>query len=96
MKTLPKWLEHLEDDDLMFIKRFILSSGSLKEMAQIYEVTYPTVRLRMDKLIDKVKLYDESDDAFIAYLKELTLNQKMSYDTAKKLAEMYRKTKGMK
>ncbi|MFP4287060.1 MAG: DUF2089 family protein [Candidatus Izemoplasmataceae bacterium] len=95
MNKIPKWLEHLDDDDLMFIKRFILASGSLKEMASIYEVTYPTVRLRMDKLIAKVKLYDESDDTFIAYLKQLTLDQHMSYETAKKVAEMYRKTKGM-
>lgn len=96
MNQIPKWLENLDDDDLMFIKKFILASGSLKEMAAHYEVTYPTVRLRMDKLIDKVKLYDDSDDAFIAYLKELTLDKQMPYETAKKIADMYRKTKGLK
>ena len=42
-----------------FIKKFMLASGSLKEMARQYGVTYPTVRLRLDKLIQKIKVNDE-------------------------------------
>ena len=40
------WIEDLSEEDLAFIKRFILSSGSLKDMAKQYNVTYPTIRLR--------------------------------------------------
>ncbi len=52
------WLDGLSDEDRMFIKRFVLASGSLKQMAQSYGVTYPTVRLRLDRLIQKVVLLD--------------------------------------
>jgi len=53
-----KWTDHLSDEDLAFIKRFVLASGSLKELAQAYGISYPTVRLRLDRLIDKIKVLD--------------------------------------
>ena len=57
-----KWLEFMTEEDLSFIRRFILASGSLKEMAAIYGVSYPTVRLRLDRLIDKIKILDSQED----------------------------------
>ena len=54
-----QWAELLAEEDLSFIKRFVLASGSLKEMAKLYGVTYPTIRLRLDRLIQKVKILDE-------------------------------------
>lgn len=48
---MPDWMANLADEDLTFIRKFIMSSGSLKQLAQDYNVTYPTVRLRLDKLI---------------------------------------------
>jgi hypothetical protein len=56
-----KWVDALEDEDLSFIKRFVLASGSLKELASFYGISYPTVRLRLDRLIEKVKLLDRQD-----------------------------------
>ena len=53
LQVIPEWIVNLDDEDVSFIKRFLLASGSLKEMARQYEVTYPTVRLRLDKLIQK-------------------------------------------
>ena len=55
------WTAGLADEDLSFIKRFILASGSLKELAGVYGISYPTVRLRLDRLIEKVKLLDRLD-----------------------------------
>ena len=46
IEVIPSWMENLEVEDLTFIKNFILSSGSLKEIAREYDVSYPTVRLR--------------------------------------------------
>ena len=57
------WLEVLSDEDLAFLKRFLLTSGSLKELAQAYGISYPTVRLRLDRLIEKVKIGDTQDAA---------------------------------
>lgn len=44
-------LARLSDDDQQFVLSFILSSGSLKQMARLYGVSYPTVRNRLDDLI---------------------------------------------
>ena len=53
LELLPDWMTNLEEEDVAFIKKFILASGSLKEVAGQYGVTYPTVRLRLDRLIQK-------------------------------------------
>jgi len=50
-----RWTELLEPEELSFIRRFVLASGSLKEMAEEYGVSYPTIRLRLDGLIEKVR-----------------------------------------
>jgi len=55
------WLDKLSDEDASFIKRFLLASGSLKELAKAYGITYPTVRLRLDRLIEKVKVLDSQE-----------------------------------
>ena len=47
---LPALLR-LSNDDQQFVLSFILSSGSLKEMAKLCGVSYPTVRNRLDDLI---------------------------------------------
>ena len=39
---MPEWLASLDEEDVSFIKKFVLASGSLKEVAGIYGVTYPT------------------------------------------------------
>ena len=55
------WLAKLSDEDVSFIKRFVLASGSLKDLAKAYGITYPTVRLRLDRLIEKVKILDSQE-----------------------------------
>ena len=34
MDTVPMWMKNLDDEDMIFIKRFLLASGSLKEVAK--------------------------------------------------------------
>ena len=53
-----RWTDGLSDEDMSFLKRFLLSSGSLKGLAEAYQISYPTVRLRLDRLIEKVKILD--------------------------------------
>lgn len=53
------WVDFLSEEDLAFIKRFVLASGSLKEMAKAYRISYPTVRLRLDRLIEKIKVVED-------------------------------------
>ncbi len=95
MNLVPQWITSLDEEDLKFIKRFLLASGSLKQIAEEYGVTYPTVRLRLDRLIQKVKINEESqDDSYITTIKQLALEEKISFQTAKVLITEYRKTKG--
>jgi hypothetical protein len=44
------------------MKRFILCSGSLKDLAGAYGITYPTIRLRLDRLIAKIQVVDDQQD----------------------------------
>jgi hypothetical protein len=55
---MTAWLEWLSDEDLAFMKRFLLASGSLKDLARAYGISYPTVRLRLDRLIEKIKVFE--------------------------------------
>ena len=94
IELLPEWMAGLEEEDVAFIKKFILASGSLKEMAGQYGVTYPTVRLRLDRLIQKIRLTeDTAADPYIATIKRLAMNEKLDLDTAKVLITEYKKTK---
>ena len=62
-------------------------------MAAEYGVTYPTVRLRLDRLIQKIQLEDAvARSPMSALIKRLALNDKLDFDTAKLLIAEYRKT----
>ncbi len=93
-KQFPAWLTGLEEEELSFIKNFILASGSLKEIAKIYGVTYPTVRLRLDQLIQKIQLNEQkTEEPFVAVVKQLAIEEKLDFDIAKLLIAAYRKEK---
>ena len=94
IEIIPDWMANLDDEDVIFIKKFILASGSLKEMAGQYGVSYPTVRLRLDRLIQKIQLSeDRAAEPYVALIKRLALSGKLDFDTAKVLVSEYRKTK---
>lgn len=84
-------IENLDDAEIDFIKRFILESGSLKEMAKIYGVSYPTVRLRLDRLIEKIRLSDKEDLSYVSLIKSMAIDGKITLDAAKILIEEYKK-----
>ncbi|HIY74402.1 MAG TPA: DUF2089 domain-containing protein [Candidatus Intestinimonas merdavium] len=94
ISVVPEWMADLEEEDVAFLRRFLLASGSLKEVAGEYGVSYPTVRLRLDRLIQKVRLADDrAADPYVALIKRLAVNDKLDFDTAKLLISEYRKTK---
>ena len=97
VEIVPDWFANLDDEDLSFIKKFILASGSLKEIANTYGVTYPTVRLRLDKIIQKIQISDDTqNEPYISLIKRLAVNEKLDLNTAKILISEYKKTKGEK
>ncbi|PZO31070.1 MAG: hypothetical protein DCE86_09315, partial [Flavobacteriaceae bacterium] len=52
--SLPFYLQ-LSEEEQNFILQFFLSSGSLKEMAVQMGNSYPTVRNKLDDIIEKIK-----------------------------------------
>jgi hypothetical protein len=93
--TVPAWLAVLGEDDLMFLKRFLLASGSLKALAQEYGVSYPTVRARLDRLIAKVRAADDPavTDPFERKLRSLVADGQVSPALARDLLDAHRATK---
>ena len=94
IEVIPEWMINLDDEDVSFIKRFLLASGSLKELATLYSVTYPTVRLKLDRLIQKIQISEESaSEPYVALIKRLAVNEKLDLETAKLLIGEYKKSK---
>lgn len=91
---IPQWILALEQEDATFLKNFVLKSGSLKEIAKLYEVSYPTVRLRLDKLIQKIEISDQQEDEpFQSFIKGLAVDSKIDLETAKIIIDKYKKEK---
>lgn len=88
---IPQWLLALDDEDVVFLKNIVLNSGSLKDIAKMYDVSYPTVRLRLDKFIQKIKLNDKQDnEPFGAFIKGLAVDNKIDLETAKLIIKKYK------
>lgn len=90
-KKVPNWILSLENEDLEFIKNLVLKSGSLKEIAKVYEVSYPTVRIKLDRLIEKIKINDAIDNEdFIKFIKKLSIDDRINVEDAKLIIEKYK------
>ena len=94
MKDIPLWITELEADELKFIRNFVLASGSLKEMAQSYGVSYPTVRSRLNSVIEKIKISEENqEDPYEKLIKRLAIEGKVDFEAATVLIQEYRAKK---
>ena len=91
-RSPSRWIDYLSDEDLAFIKRLVLASGSLKELAAGYGISYPTVRLRLDRLIAKIQVTDNQDarSDFERLLRAQHVEGKIDADTLKTLLAAYR------
>lgn len=88
------WLEYMSEEDIQFIKNFMLFSGSMKKISKLYDVSYPTIRLRLDRLIQKIELYNErKTKPFNKYIMQLVIDENIDLDVAKKIIIKYEKEK---
>ena len=88
---IPNWVLELNIDELEFIRKIIVNSGSLKELAKEYNITYPTIRNKLNKLIEKINLSDkEYQDEYIEKIKKLTVEDKIDLEVAKELIKEYK------
>ncbi|MDR5649855.1 MULTISPECIES: DUF2089 family protein [Staphylococcus] len=44
------------------MKNFVLNSGSLKALAKYYEVSYPTVRQRLNNVIASIESVQDNEN----------------------------------
>ena len=90
-----RWIEFLSGEDLTFLKRFLLASGSLKELAKSYGISYPTVRLRLDRMIAKVTVVEAQGDKdnFERMARGLCADGQFDTATLKVLLEAHREQK---
>lgn len=94
IKDVPNWILSLDKEDVEFVKKFVMNSGSLKEIAKIYEVSYPTVRIKLDRLIQKIALDEAADnESFVTFIKQLTIDDRIDLEEAKLIIEKYKKEK---
>jgi hypothetical protein len=54
-------LAKLPVEDQEFLLKFIKASGSLKDMATMLKLSYPTVRNRLDEIIECIKKSGEAE-----------------------------------
>ncbi|EOK14525.1 DUF2089 family protein [Enterococcus faecalis] len=87
-----EWFVNLESEEQEFIKHFLIASGSLKQLAKEYDVSYPTVRNRLDKLIDKVNLIDKNSDSFEVSIMKMVIDEEITLETGKLIIEKYKES----
>lgn len=89
---LPNWIAAMDEEDVHFLRRFVLASGSLKEVAQGYGISYPTVRSRLDRLIAKVEAAEDPSvsDPLRKQIQVLLAEGQLTTVAARKLLTAYR------
>ncbi|MCM3340568.1 DUF2089 domain-containing protein [Paenibacillus sp. MER TA 81-3] len=91
-EEIPSWILALDKESLEFIRKFIINSGSLKNMSQLYDVSYPTVRAKLDRLIKKIELHSKEDEVeFVNMIKNLVIDERISLEVAKIIIDKYKK-----
>lgn len=85
----------MSEEDWQFLKRFVLASGSLKDLAAEYGISYPTVRSRLDRLIEKVRAADRpgDEDGFRLYLRSLVIDGYLAAPMAREIIRMHENAK---
>ena len=70
----------------------------MKELAADYGVSYPTIRARMDALIERLRLLDRNaaDDVLEARMRVLVADGELAPKLAKELLRLHRDAKGAK
>ncbi|MGE7674491.1 DUF2089 family protein [Lysinibacillus sp. NPDC094403] len=88
---VPAWILSLDKESVEFIRKFIINSGSLKNISKIYGVSYPTVRIKLDTLIKKIELNSNTEDLeFVNMIKNLVIDERLSLETAKMIIDKYK------
>ena len=85
-------LTRLDRTDLDFIVQLVLASGSLKDLASAYGVSYPTIRVRLDRLITRLRevLDGKAADPMAQALGNLVERGEMTAGAARSILDLHR------
>ncbi len=80
----------LPREDLDLIVELVLQSGSLKELASAYGVTYPTIRLRLNRVIERLRavVHGKQPDPVKELLARLVEHGEMSASGARSVLDL--------
>ncbi|MBJ8005029.1 hypothetical protein JDS88_02645 [Bacillus cereus] len=65
-------------------------------MSNLYDVSYQTVRTKLDRLIQKIEVHSKEDDVeFVNMIKGFVIDERISLDVAKIIIEKYKKERNV-
>jgi hypothetical protein len=79
--TLPE-LARLSLEDQVFVTAFLRSHGSIKEMEQIFGVSYPTIKARLNRIAGQLEFVDTNPSPSRAEVLERLKNGEISAEDA--------------
>lgn len=92
-ENIPRWFLELNEEEASFVKNFLLSSGSIKELAGTYSTSYPTIRKKIDKLIQKIQVNERKEnDTVVKLINQLKEEGKIDQEIAKTVVLEYSKS----
>jgi len=79
--TLPE-LARLSLEDQVFVIAFLRSHGSIKEMEQIFGVSYPTIKARLNRIAGQLQFIDTNPSPSRAEVLERLKNAEITAEEA--------------
>ena len=91
-KTCTHPLLLLNEEELDLVLQLVLASGSLKDLARVYQVSYPTIRLRVDRLIHRLRQLVEgaTPDPMMQLIAGLVERGEITVTAARAVRDLYR------
>ena len=85
-------LAALEREDLDLVTELVLRSGSLKDLALAYGVSYPTIRRRLDEVIERLRVIVDGrePEPLIDLLADLVRRGEITPSAARAVRDMHR------
>ena len=83
---LPR-LARLEPGQQRLVEQIVLAAGNLKDVAGVLEVSYPTLRKRLDGLIEALRALRRADDDHTDRLLDAVETGAMAAEEAARLIE---------
>lgn len=82
----------LPDEDRDLILELVLQSGSLKGLAEAYGVSYPTIRARLDRVIERLRgaINGAPPDPMNELLARLVEQGQLSFTAARAVRDLHR------